>query len=567
MDNQQSQELLASGRDAWNAWARKMLDQRRALKLAGTWVDAENEWNKETRTWHSDATVDFCGSTITFHGGLTGLIFPGLALFNNTRIDGIAEFSGAMFEGVAFFNSTRFTGDVSFNGAVFFAGSQFKHTEFRAIAGFRDTTFVGEADFRGASFGSQAIFTKVCFKKSVCFTESRFKSLVEFDATKFEDDAEFDQVNFDGNAKFDAAQFLESGRFSWATFASNATFKRTTFSSKNGTRKWAWFNDVRFGGIARFDKSSFVGDAHFERAVFNSAAWVADAHFLREASFLQTVFAGYTTFDRTKFSHLALFRAVEAKTVFSLAATRFQSVPDFVQSHFVEAPRLDDLHIFSPRSNNRANDNLDLAARWRALKRLAIQGHDHVREQAFFKGELIARRLNEDKPWHAVFWFGVFYQTFSDFGRSLLRPILWLFLSTFFFAGLYLNHHPVLREARASSFIWGIQQIANSKEETLLLECVAGTGDPWKSALWLSADKAAIFPGLVPDNKLDNSYACIFGAHFTDSTDSTEPIEPLESFSPIVPDKVVALGFIQRPLSAVWVFLFLLAIRNHFRIR
>ena len=67
----------------------------------------------------------------------------------------------------------------------------------------------------------------------------------------------------------------------------------------------------------------------------------------------------------------------------------------------------------------------DLSARWRALKRLAVQGHDHMHELEFFQNELKTRRWSTDRPWHAVFWFGLFYGWLSDFGRSIVRPLFW----------------------------------------------------------------------------------------------------------------------------------------------
>ena len=34
------------------------------------------------------------------------------------------------------------------------------------------------------------------------------------------------------------------------------------------------------------------------------------------------------------------------------------------------------------------------------------------------------RRWLVDKPWHALFYFGLLYELLSDFGRSVLRPLL-----------------------------------------------------------------------------------------------------------------------------------------------
>ena len=220
--------------------------------------------------------------------------------------------------------------------------------------------------------------------------------------------------------------------------AAEADFSEFTFRGPADFSGWefpgdAGFREATFTGPAVFGGANFTGDARFDEATFTGGANFREVTFEGYSVFLQAVFEGFTDFDRATFLGSASFRAIEAKSVFSLAGATFLAVPDFIQAHFAEAPRLDDSRIEPPRfwpiTRARVKDNVlgnpDLAARWRALKRLAIQGHDHAREQAFFKGELKARRWSEDKPWHAVFWFGVFYQVLSDFGRSPWRPLLW----------------------------------------------------------------------------------------------------------------------------------------------
>ena len=79
------------------------------------------------------------------------------------------------------------------------------------------------------------------------------------------------------------------------------------------------------------------------------------------------------------------------------------------------------------------------------------------------------------------------------------------------------------------------------------------------AALTLSIQKGLLVAGVVPRAKLNQIYACLYGVHPADAT-----YGPL---SPKIPDAVTALGFLQYPLSAILIFLFLLAIRNHFRIK
>ena len=84
------------------------------------------------------------------------------------------------------------------------------------------------------------------------------------------------------------------------------------------------------------------------------------------------------------------------------------------------------------------------------------------------------------------------------------------------------------------------------------------------AAVSLSIHKGLLFLCLVPRNELNEFHACLYGIH---PNDAPQPSPLPASFSPVIPDGVTAMSFIQQPLSAVLIFLFLLAIRNRFRIK
>ncbi len=131
------------------------------------------------------------------------------------------------------------------------------------------------------------------------------------------------------------------------------------------------------------------------------------------------------------------------------------------------------------------------------------------------------------------------------------------------FAGLYLGRHPVLAEQSSSGFAWALWRLTGAGGE-VPLACVAGPGEPWVAAMTLSIHKGLLFLGLVPIDKLNRIHACLYGIH---PTGAPQPSQLPASFSPVIPDGVTALSFLQHPLSAVLIFLILLAIRNHFRIK
>ena len=175
----------------------------------------------------------------------------------------------------------------------------------------------------------------------------------------------------------------------------------------------------------------------------------------------------------------------------------------------------------------RGNNDEDHAARYRALKKLAIESHDHVREQNFFASEAIERRATDDPVWSAKYILGFLYEFFSDFGRSIATPFwLWVSLTSAFWF-VYL----------------GKRNLAGCKGERV---------QPLWDSLYLSLNSAFPVIGWERSQKLNQAYACLYGGTTTE---------------PVVPVSVPFLQMGQTLWSAIFIFLFLLALRNHFKIK
>ena len=234
-----------------------------------------------------------------------------------------------------------------------------------------------------------------------------------------------------------------------------------------------------------------------------------------------------------------------------MAQARFAEVPNFSQATFSEAPRLEIIHVepggfwkrVLARVRHDRKANPDRTARWRDLKRLAIQAHDHQLEQRFFREELRARRWAIQKPWHPSFWASLVYQGLSDFGGSLVLPLVWWAAQLAGFALVYLDRHAHLRGGPD-------------------LGCVAGTGEPTVAAFGLSLHKALPFIG--GGDKLSQIYACLYGMEYFAVEVGGQTVGRV---MPVIPDGVAAWGVLQLLFSGVLIFLFLLAVRNHFKIK
>jgi hypothetical protein len=376
------------------------------------------------------------------------------------------------------------------------------------------------------------------------------------------------------------------------------------FSSAKGSHIFQ--SDVDLSGFV------FPGTAGFNGATFSGHAGFTEATFSGDAGFIQARFEGYTAFDNAHFKRSAQFTAMQGKSYFSLRGVTFDMVPDFEQAHFAEAPRLDVSEFpragVRPKVGKGKDDEKqeplgnEETARWRSLKRLAAQGHDHEREQLFFARELQSLRGSTDFMLGRNFgrwWFGRLYEWFSDFGRSMLRPLLWWSVFTVLFAGLYLAAHfeQVETDRRAGNqnqitenhprytgtVDWlsaggaaALKRIGawpKAIDDLALVgdtargapRCITSGSDgttPVSAAFAASLRKGLLFAGLGDTDKASQDFACLYGL-------DRKLMAEVQGSQLVrrVPDAVAYAGLAQTLISAVLLFLFLLAMRNQFRIR
>ena len=497
-------------------------------------------------------------------------IFPGETSFASATFSGYARFKSPTFSGNAWFKSATFSGDASFASATF-----------SGYASFESATFSGRALFASATFTGDAWFESATFTGGAQFESATFSSYAWFESATFSGDARFDSATFTGNAWFKSATFSS---FAWFD-TGDAWFESATFSGG------AQFESATFSGDARFESATFSGDAWFERATFTGNAWFESATFTGNALFEHATFTGYAwfesatftggaLFERARFRREADFSGIDSKRAFSLIGARFRwRVPDFLSAKFAEPVLLDNVQLatgVAPGGLLRSVlgaavlwmvGDLDaaLSAKYRALKRLAIQSDDHRNEQIFFRGELRSRRYHEDKPWHAGFWFGILYELACDFGHSISRPVLWLIaiglLSSWFYLGQGVapdvSPRAHIEAALLSHLPDRVQTLIPALRPAALppLACKDGSaGDPVAAASLLAAKKSSVFASFNSAEKSTQIYACLYG--FDERTRTA-----------VVPDAVVLWGIWQTVASAALLFLFLLALRNQFKIK
>lgn len=342
-------------------------------------------------------------------------------------------------------------------------------------------------------------------------------SYVDFEGYIFEKDANFSGFIFPDFAVYTSAVFEEKAFFSRAIFHGSAIFEKTTF--QRDTR----FFDAQFKSFATFSNATFENEISFTTATFKVASNFESTTFKGEATFLSVNFDSPSFFQKATFLQESHFDAINTKSSFFLTQTNFSQPPSFQQAHFKEAPDLGSITIQAP-----PRVDPDIAAQYRALKKLAIQGHDHEQELNFFASELVAKGTLPGK----------LYGLFSDYGRSFQMPLL-AWLVTTLYAAMGYHAFSILGRFKESS--------ASAVENCPNLS----------SAFELSARKALLAFGWEKSVRLDQIYACLYG---TQNGYKNELMPHIPSW--------VSLGTLaQGVLSAIFIFLTLLAVRNRFRIK
>ena len=509
----------AEGKEAWNTWANGMLALKKTLQEAGRWAtEAHREQNDDTRLWIVLATS-------VFSRGRSKHTFEGEAFFEEFVFPGAARFDGATFAAAVWFNGASFAADAWFQTATFAGTAWFQRTTFFTAARFQRATFAGAARFRRATFSATARFERVTFSAAALFPDA----------------------SFTGDALFERTSFAAIAMFRRARFAADAFFQR-----------------ARFDAAARFNRVSFNGDTE-----------LSEVRFAGNVDFPQAVFEGPVLFDRSFFREGANFEAITSEAAFSLADVAFRQAPNIIGAAFKGTLRLDNVTMPRYRLTLGWTPDGNASAHFRELKRQAVEAHDRDRELEFFAQEIRtarfhARRLPSWVPrfWSWRFWFGLAYGAFSNFGRSVLRPLVfWLVLAAGF-AVFYLGEHDIVRKSRSDLKPDGVRDTISAYAAT----APAAWADPPKcipqndklvantnavsEALYLSASNALVVFNVSRGDVSRRTYGCLYGF------EASGPQAP-----PVVPHQVAVASTIQTLLSAILIFLFLLAVRNLLRLK
>jgi hypothetical protein len=447
-------DRFLQGKEVWNKWANEMLAKKEELEIAGLWkvqfgidryrggrvLSADNSI-PEIQEWLDETFIDFSNLIFKCEGesdrhvnNKKQVVIPR----DTVDVFGVPmmDFRGFKFPSLIKFINCEFLMPVSFTGSVFY-----------------DEVFLMRVLFK-----FNTVFYLTVFKKNVAFSHTEFKSEVEFLQVEFKGHADFDEVKFIEKVDIIDCHFFKEVNFEEAAFRKDAVFNVSCFYNEakfltSDFHAFVDFTSVRFNGNANFKHASFESHADYSNVMFHKkvnfeAAFVNRSLNLAGAKFFSNVpNISQTNFlECPRLDHIEVLPAPKIKSPFSW------------QRYFWQEKHLDYLsrltyrlsgeypkYIWNKFTNTRREP--DEEAQYRALKRLAIQAHDHENEMKFFAGEIRARRHITDFMWpwkkgiasSARYWAGVFYEAVSDFGRSFIRPIAYWCITFFIFANLTLS--------------------------------------------------------------------------------------------------------------------------------
>ena len=424
--------------DRTRAENEKPEDQREKLDFSGVVVPAALDLSKESILW-----IDF--RLTQFHDavGFEMSQFQGDASFFGARFSRDAKFGGAQFHGEASFGAVRFGEHAWFGGAQFHADVTFEEAVFIGVAQLDKTHFHRDAWFRKARFQEDAWFGRAEFRRVASFNEAQFYAVARFDGARFQQQGFFAAAEFHGNVIFEKSQFQGDSLFREALFEVDASFGEVQF------QKHAWFDETRFHGDARFDMAQFSRDARFDKAQFHRRASFGKVRFHEHAWFDETQFLDGVEFAGSLFQKNAVFggSADAAQSdarqfnefrfdnaYFSGAADfsnrEFRDTTDFSNCVFMQAPSFHGSTLHQDTAfggiecfPDVSSDGAERA--YRSLRQAMEELRARLEEGMFYALEQKSRRRRL-KNYDPVFLISLGYELGSNYGLSVVRPLLWL---------------------------------------------------------------------------------------------------------------------------------------------
>nr|WP_321440209.1 pentapeptide repeat-containing protein [uncultured Hyphomonas sp.] len=422
--------------------------------------------------------------------------FSGDASFYSAAFLGDASFYSAAFSGDAIFKSAVFSGDASFYSAAFSGDARFDSAAFSGDAIFNSAAFSRYAIFNSAAFSGDASFYSAAFSEDASFYSAAFSGHARFKSAAFSGDAWFNSAAFLSKADFSGeGRSLTSERVDQSiALLSQSHDKGVALEghmrgepaplsiTRRSVRRFIAQGAV-FLGPADFSNRDILDGPDTDQSDFHGA------HFFHLFKLHSSVLHRGINFGKTRVefalergkTHESCLPVTETLTA-GLAALK-RAVPRKPQPPWEDAPeekkqqyvrdvskwsalyeggleafqewRRSEAQAFAEGPvKNRIDYFRALEDCYRTLKQFNEDRRDRPEEGRFFRLELIARRRRR-RPEYSLqqllaFWqekegipiwervLSHIYGGASNYGNSVVLPIVWLIGGVFVFALAYM---------------------------------------------------------------------------------------------------------------------------------
>ncbi|MEA3011486.1 MAG: hypothetical protein QOD42_31 [Sphingomonadales bacterium] len=298
----------------------------------------------------------------------------------------------------------------------------------------------GETSIRSCFFRGTVVFFRMAFEKASLtlnvFADGMraFRVAIggdgQFKWNKFFGQSLFDDVLVEGDLDFSQCVFLGPFGMKKSRVSGSCTFEGTTFVESVG------FGSTRFSGSISFDHARFASGLSFSSAEFSDAAFFTnmkwDGQSLDypgapppyERAFCNTRFKGPAVFQGSGSGHFAAFDG---------AIFESSVLIDEVSEREAKALFRDELEIARRLGEKRLDA---LRGGCHKLRHVMERASDKKREILLYQFELRTRRHQAKYPrWERAVSY--FYGLASDYGASVGRPIGALFATLIMFGLVY----------------------------------------------------------------------------------------------------------------------------------
>ena len=424
--------------------------------------------------------------------------FEGDLNFHKVSFEGHANFRSGSFEGGAFFGGARFEGNAEFESACFGELAKFTSVGFERNAVFRNASFKGNANFENASFKKGGIFNDISFEGGAFFVCANFEEHANFRDVIVEGNANFRSASFEGNANFENASFEAYAVFRSAMFRKGAYFSGKAAEFRTDPVKQVFSANADMaaerahwsGKLQGEPVKTALASCAFRR--FDFAQGICCGHFvfdnrtiLESADFSHALFLDQAKFYGSRLHQGVSFQAARFRD--ALRPKQYEDLPEWAYARLYEnalatakrrGEQLAEKHVWIAEFHSKLEADWafkddppdrrqpvsaivkrntyydELERCFRTLKLAMEDTRDRNMEGHFFQLELKARRqrtgermnwfqamlAGEKRSSQVAWWeplFSDLYGGLSDYGTSIMRPIVWIVYLMLGFAVVY----------------------------------------------------------------------------------------------------------------------------------